>query len=88
MSRPVGPVDDQLSVVSKSGDLSRGFLLSRMMSTVILIFDFIFCTINGSGPPPVNVSEYERHAHSVLPRNAYGYYGSGANDMITLRENR
>ena len=41
-----------------------------------------------SGPPPVNVAEYERYAKNVLPRNAHDYYASGSNDMITLRENR
>jgi (S)-2-hydroxy-acid oxidase len=37
---------------------------------------------------PVNIAEYERYAKDNLPRNAHGYYASGANDMITLRENR
>jgi (S)-2-hydroxy-acid oxidase len=37
---------------------------------------------------PLNVAEYERYAASVMPRNSHGYYASGANDMITLRENR
>lgn len=41
-----------------------------------------------SGPAPVNVAEYERFAADSLPRNAFDYYSSGANDMITLRENR
>jgi len=41
-----------------------------------------------AGPAPVNVSEYERYAHDSLPRNAYDYYASGANDMISLQENR
>ena len=36
----------------------------------------------------MNVAEYERFAKDNLPRNAFGYYASGANDMITLRENR
>jgi (S)-2-hydroxy-acid oxidase len=36
----------------------------------------------------VNVAEYEAYAAAYLPRNAHGYYASGANDMITLRENR
>lgn len=40
------------------------------------------------GPAPVNVAEYERYAKSTLPKNAFGYYASGSNDMITLRENR
>ena len=41
-----------------------------------------------SGPTPVNIAEYEKHAMSKLPKNAFDYYASGANDMITLRENR
>ncbi len=40
------------------------------------------------GPQPVNIAEYERYAKDNLSRNAYGYYASGSNDMITLRENR
>lgn len=42
----------------------------------------------GSGPKPVNVWEYEAYAKATLPKNAFDYYSSGANDMITLRENR
>jgi len=45
-------------------------------------------TVTGAGPAPVNVAEYERYAKSVLSKNAFGYYASGSNDMITLRENR
>ena len=45
-------------------------------------------TVHGAGPQPVNVAEYERYAQSVLPKNAFDYYASGSNDMITLRENR
>lgn len=41
-----------------------------------------------SGPDPVNVREMEAYAKATLPKNAYDYYASGANDMITLRENR
>jgi len=44
--------------------------------------------VTGAGPDPCNVAEFERYAQSVLPRNAWGYYASGSNDMITLRENR
>ena len=42
----------------------------------------------GNGPAPVNVWEYEAFAKATLPKNAFDYYSSGANDMITLRENR
>ena len=47
-----------------------------------------YMTLNVAGPAPVNIAEFERYAKSVLPRNAFGYYSSGSNDMITLRENR
>jgi (S)-2-hydroxy-acid oxidase len=40
------------------------------------------------GPAPINIAEFERYAKNNLPRNAHDYYASGANDMITLRENR
>ena len=40
------------------------------------------------GPAPLNVAEYERYAADTLSRNTHGYYASGSNDMITLRENR
>jgi len=36
----------------------------------------------------VNIHELEVFAESHLPRNAFDYYASGANDMQTLRENR
>jgi (S)-2-hydroxy-acid oxidase len=45
-------------------------------------------TITGNAGNPVNVAEYERYAKSTLSKNAHGYYASGSNDMITLRENR
>lgn len=44
--------------------------------------------VYGAGPLPLNIAEYEKYAESSLPRNAHGYYASGANDMITLKENR
>jgi len=47
-----------------------------------------YALVTGAGPEPVNIAEYERYAQSTLPRNAFGYYASGSNDMITLRENR
>jgi (S)-2-hydroxy-acid oxidase len=37
---------------------------------------------------PVNVQDYAALAKKKLPRNAYDYYASGANDMITLAENK
>lgn len=47
-----------------------------------------YITPHGSGPQPVNLAEYEKYMKNNLPRNAHDYYASGANDMITLRENR
>ena len=38
--------------------------------------------------PLVNLFDYEARAHELLPRMAYDYYSSGANDEVTLRENR
>ena len=35
-----------------------------------------------------NVSEYEAIAKQKLPKNAYDYYASGAEDQWTLAENR
>jgi isopentenyl diphosphate isomerase/L-lactate dehydrogenase-like FMN-dependent dehydrogenase len=36
----------------------------------------------------INLLELEMKARELLPRTAYDYYASGANDEITLRENR
>lgn len=58
------------------------------MSKPIGPVDEQYPTVFGSGPTPLNVAEYEKYAKDTLPRNAHGYYASGANDMITLRENR
>ena len=41
-----------------------------------------------SDAPLVNLFDYEARAHELLPRMAYDYYASGANDEVTLRENR
>ena len=38
--------------------------------------------------PPVNLFEYEELAREVLPQMAYDYYASGADDEISLAENR
>lgn len=40
------------------------------------------------GREPVNVFEFEQLARDKLPGSAYDYYASGANDEVTLRENR
>jgi len=36
----------------------------------------------------INLEELEERACKVLPQMAYDYYASGANDEITLRDNR
>ena len=36
----------------------------------------------------INLSELEMKARELLPQTAYDYYASGADDEITLRENR
>src|SRR6516164_8227553 len=38
--------------------------------------------------PALNLGELEERARAVLPQMAYDYYASGANDEVTLRENR
>jgi isopentenyl diphosphate isomerase/L-lactate dehydrogenase-like FMN-dependent dehydrogenase len=37
---------------------------------------------------PVCISDFENYAKEFLPKNAWDYYSSGANEEITLRENR
>ncbi|KAJ0399638.1 hypothetical protein ATCC90586_007011 [Pythium insidiosum] len=44
--------------------------------------------VPGSDATPLNVLEYEAFAKEYLPKNAFDYYASGADDMVTLRENR
>ena len=61
---------------------------SYKMSLPVGAIEEQYMTVTGAGPAPVNIAEFERYAKSVLPRNAFGYYSSGSNDMITLRENR
>src|SRR6202023_3765469 len=36
----------------------------------------------------INLLDLEMKARELLPQTAYDYYASGANDEITLRENR
>jgi 4-hydroxymandelate oxidase len=36
----------------------------------------------------INLWELEARARELLPQMAYDYYASGANDEVTLRENR
>ncbi|KAL8006761.1 putative FMN-dependent dehydrogenase, alpha-hydroxy acid dehydrogenase, FMN-dependent [Plasmopara halstedii] len=44
--------------------------------------------VPGSEATPLNVLEYEEYAREYLPKNAFDYYASGADDMVTLKENR
>ncbi|XP_028417850.1 hydroxyacid oxidase 1-like [Dendronephthya gigantea] len=37
---------------------------------------------------PVCISDFERHAKAFLSEDVWDYYSSGANELITLRENR
>ena len=37
---------------------------------------------------PVCVEDIEKYAHETLPRNALDYYRSGANEQVTLQDNR
>jgi len=59
-----------------------------LLNSPVGAVDEQYITPTGAGPMPCNVAEYERYAAANLPRNAFGYYSSGSNDMITLRENR
>jgi len=58
---------------------------ARKVASVVFSTAFLF---HRAGPAPVNVAEYEAYAKDNMPRIIHGYYASGANDMITLRENR
>ena len=37
---------------------------------------------------PVTINDLEKYAAEHLDKNAFDYYSSGANDDVTLRENR
>lgn len=39
-------------------------------------------------PLPLNIDDYERLAAEALPRMVYDYYAGGADDELTVRENR
>lgn len=39
------------------------------------------------GAPLLCVADFERHAGSVLGKNAWDYYSSGANQQQTLKDN-
>ena len=94
MSLPIGPVEEQYKTPSGSGRTCKclfvddGVGLSRKAASVV----FFTCPdpscSHRTGPAPVNVAEYEAYAKDNMPRIIHGYYASGANDMITLRENR
>src|SRR5262245_16210317 len=38
--------------------------------------------------PLLNLADYQRAAHNLLPASVYGYYSSGPDDEVTLRRNR
>ncbi|RLN95242.1 hypothetical protein BBJ28_00015525, partial [Nothophytophthora sp. Chile5] len=44
--------------------------------------------VPGSDGTPLNVLEYEEYAKEYLPKNAFDYYASGADEMVSLKENR
>ncbi|OQS04634.1 peroxisomal (S)-2-hydroxy-acid oxidase [Thraustotheca clavata] len=44
--------------------------------------------VPGSDATPLNVDEYEQYARAYLPKSTLDYYLSGADDMVTLKENR
>ncbi|KAH7464873.1 hypothetical protein PRIC1_005533 [Phytophthora ramorum] len=44
--------------------------------------------VPGSDGTPLNLLEFEEFAREYLPKNAFDYYASGADDMVTLHENR
>uniref|UniRef100_K3X2I6 FMN hydroxy acid dehydrogenase domain-containing protein n=1 Tax=Globisporangium ultimum (strain ATCC 200006 / CBS 805.95 / DAOM BR144) TaxID=431595 RepID=K3X2I6_GLOUD len=44
--------------------------------------------VAGSDGTPLNVLEFEAYAKEYLPKNAYDYYASGADEMYSLSENR
>jgi isopentenyl diphosphate isomerase/L-lactate dehydrogenase-like FMN-dependent dehydrogenase len=36
----------------------------------------------------ISISDFEKNAADKLPRGIYDFYAGGANDMVTLRENK
>ncbi|DBA04371.1 TPA: hypothetical protein N0F65_002133 [Lagenidium giganteum] len=44
--------------------------------------------VPGTHSAPLNVLEFEEYAKEYLPKNTFDYYVSGADDMVSLRENR
>ena len=86
MSKPIGPIDEQYPTPTGAGNSIVATLPTSFFNTYFL-FQISICLWT-LGPAPCNVAEYEAYAAANLPRNAHGYYASGANDMITLRENR
>lgn len=45
-------------------------------------------SVPGSDTKPINARDYEEFAREFLPKKAYDYYATGADDMITLKENQ
>ncbi|KDO33746.1 hypothetical protein SPRG_01627 [Saprolegnia parasitica CBS 223.65] len=44
--------------------------------------------VPGADATPLNVEEFETYARTYLPKKTLDYYISGADDMVTLKENR
>ena len=44
--------------------------------------------VPGSDTKPINALVYEEFAREYLPKNAYDYYATGADDKVTLKENQ
>ncbi|OQR86122.1 peroxisomal (S)-2-hydroxy-acid oxidase [Achlya hypogyna] len=44
--------------------------------------------VAGADATPLNVDEFEAYARTYLPKKTLDYYVSGADDMVTLKENR
>ena len=44
--------------------------------------------VPGTCSDPLSIDEFEQYAETYLPKNAFDYYASGANDNQSLQENR
>lgn len=45
-------------------------------------------TPEAAGWKPLNVAEYESHVQLTMKKGEFDYFAGGANDMVTLKENR
>ena len=41
-----------------------------------------------TGWKPLNIAEYEHHAELMMKKGEFDYFAGGANDMLTVKENR